>query len=77
MYKYTAMSYAPRKVMVVRIGGVILNVLATNAVDLRNKSWKSECVGSFNMRTENLPEVSLFFLSLKIVHINFIIIILC
>jgi hypothetical protein len=49
MYKYTAMSYAPRKVMVVRIGGVILNVLASNAVDLRNKSWKSEFVGSFNM----------------------------
>ena len=46
---YTAMSYAPRKVMMVRIGGVMLDVLASNAVDLRNKSWKSECVLSFNM----------------------------
>jgi hypothetical protein len=46
---YTAMSYAPRKVMMVRIGGVMLDVLASNAVDLRNKSWKPECVGSFNM----------------------------
>ena len=32
-----------------RVGGVMVSVLTSSVVDLRNKSWKPECVGSFNM----------------------------
>jgi hypothetical protein len=32
-----------------RVGGVMVSVLASSVVGLRNKPWKPECVGSFNM----------------------------